>query len=322
MFETFAATLLALAAFCVLEIIRVFVAVRLELRRIRRVRRKLIVGPAGGAEVSSRTSLLLRRQGQASNTPVGVLRRLEGAVNEFVEGVYWPLGVSALVAMICAASVAAGLLVGYLEMGPVMTLLGAAGGAFFPIVVLVSRARKIAKQIEAQLPDALDMMARATQVGHSIGQSIAQVADEMADPVSKELRITANEIALSNDAPRAFRGFAARVNSNDARFLALAVAVQDETGGSLVQTFRRLGSLMRQRAKLRIRIEAIVAGPRFTVRALLIFPVLAFSILWFNNPALLAPLWEEEQGQRLAMMSIIGIATGVVAARYLSRVRT
>lgn len=322
MFEAFAATLLALAAFCVLEILRVFVSVRLELRRIRRVRKKLIVGPPGTVELRSKTSLLLRSQGQASNTSIGVLRRVEDSVNSFIQATYWPFGMSGLVATICVASASSGLLFTFLELGTVVIISAAFCGAILPIVVLISRARNIAKQIEAQLPDALDMMARATQVGHSIGQSIAQVADEMPDPVSKQLRITANEIALSNDAPRAFRGFAARVNSSDARFLALAVAVQDETGGSLVQTFKRLGALIRLRAKLRVRIEAIVAGPRFTVRALLLFPVLVFNILWFNNPALLSPLWEDEAGRQLLVMSLLGIATGVLSARYLSRVQT
>jgi len=303
-------------------VIRVFVTVRVELRRIRRVRKKLLFSFMGGADLGSKASLLLRRQGRAASTRMGFVRRAEGTAKSFVQAAHWPISFSGWVATVFSLAVGSGVMVFLLGSGATTILAAAVCGAAFPIVVLVSRVRSLAKQIEAQLPDALDMMARATQVGHSIGRSVAQVADEMPDPVSKELRITANEIALSNDAPRAFRSFATRVKSSDARFLALAVAVQDEAGGSLVGTLRRLSAIIRNRAKLRTRIESIIAGPRFTVRTLLAFPVFVFLVIQINNPELLLPLWEEEAGQRLLMMSTLGVVMGVLSARYLSRVKT
>ena len=141
----------------------------------------------------------------------------------------------------------------------------------------------------------------------------------MPEPVSTELRVTANEIALGNNSSQAFRDMADRVGSSDARFLALAVAVQDETGGSLIGTFRRLSSLVRQRIRLRQKVESIVSGPRLTVRMLLLFPVFIVLMLSFNNPELLAPLWREEAGRSLLLMSLTGIAVGILSARYLAR---
>ena len=321
MLNILGATLLALASFCVLEIVRVSLQSRIDARRVRRLRKRLVTRSRVGPTEADAASLLLASRRRSTQESLSFLARFEGLVSLLIVRARWPLGMNAML----GATLSLGLLLGGLS-----TVLGLPRNSIMafvllaavtPWLILIQRASKITRQVEAQLPDALDMMARATQAGFSLGQSLSQCADEMPEPIATELRITANEIALGNDASRAFRRFAERVDSTDARYLALAVAVQEETGGSLIGTIRRLSSLIRQRFKLRSRFQSLLAGPRFTVRMLLLFPVFLISLLSANSPELLEPLWKEEAGRQLLLLCTGGIVTGVLSARFVARAR-
>ena len=321
MIEVLAVTLLSIAGFCILEGIRFLLALRLEQRRLKLVRQKLVGQAVAVRSETEGSSLLLRSGSRAVSSSHGYIGRVQSALQSLAYASGWRYGVREFFSLSAATSVGLGVLVAFLGSENLAIAVAALLGGFFPWLILYQRARTWRSQIDLQLPEALDMVARATQVGHSLGMSLSQAADEMVDPVAKELVITANEIALSNDPTRAFRNFADRVGSGDAKFLALAVAVQDETGGGLSQILRKLGTVIRLRFKLKSRIASIVAGPKFTLRMLLALPVFLVSMLWFNNPEMLAPLWKEEAGHRLVAYCVLGVLSGVLGARYVSRVK-
>jgi len=321
MFEILAVTLLSIAGFCVLEGARFLVALRVEQRRLKIVRQRLVGRAAAVRSETENSSLLLREGSRAVVSSRGYLGRLENSLRAVAYASGWRYGMRQLFGLSAITCVGLGACVWFLGSEQLAIWVAGLLGAGFPWLILYQRARTWRRQIDLQLPEALDMVARATQVGHSLGMSLSQAADELSDPVARELVITANEIALSNDPSRAFRNLADRIGSGDSKFLALAVAVQDETGGGLVHILRKLSAVIRLRFKLKSRITSIVAGPRFTVRMLLVLPVFLVGMLWVNDPGTLAPLWEEAAGHRLMALSALGLVIGIGGARYVSRVK-
>ena len=68
-----------------------------------------------------------------------------------------------------------------------------------PLMVLSAMRTARLKRISAQLPDALDLMARALKAGHPLSSSIGTVAETMPDPIGTEFGIMVDQISYGDD---------------------------------------------------------------------------------------------------------------------------
>lgn len=133
-----------------------------------------------------------------------------------------------------------------------------------PLVwVRVLRNRRMAALV-TQLPEALDLMARGLTVGHPLNATIASVASDMKDPVATEFGIMVDQISYGDDLVDAVMDLADRTGLEDARYLAVAVAIQHGTGGNLARVLDTLSKVIRDRLAMRRRIKAISAEGRLT----------------------------------------------------------
>lgn len=55
-----------------------------------------------------------------------------------------------------------------------------------PVLHIASQRRKRLKKLEAQLPDAVDMIARALRAGHSFASALGMVGQEIKEPMGPE----------------------------------------------------------------------------------------------------------------------------------------
>src|SRR5262249_48056091 len=70
--------------------------------------------------------------------------------------------------------------------GPFLSLLLLPIGGSIPIMIVLFIRDRRSKKISAQLPDALEMMARSLRAGHALSSSFKMVANEMPQPISLE----------------------------------------------------------------------------------------------------------------------------------------
>jgi len=162
-------------------------------------------------------------------------------------------------------------------------------GASLPIRILVaivmgiggvfmwvnSKAKKRLAMIEEQLPDAVDLMVRSLRVGHPFVSAINTVSKEVADPLGSELGIIADEAAYGRDVSEAIGAMAERLDMQDLRFLAVAVGIQQKSGGNLAEILNGLSKVIRARFKLFRRVKAITAEAKWSGMFLSAFPLLA-----------------------------------------------
>ena len=63
-----------------------------------------------------------------------------------------------------------------------------------PILYLYFKKELRMKKFQAQLPEALDMMARSLRAGHAFSTGMKLASDEFDDPIGTEFSITLDEI--------------------------------------------------------------------------------------------------------------------------------
>lgn len=146
------------------------------------------------------------------------------------------------------------------------------GGVF---VWINSKASKRMKLMEEQLPDAIELMVRSLRVGHPFSSAISIVASEVSDPLATEFEIIADESAYGRDVGEALKDMAERLDMQDLRFLAVAVTIQQQSGGNLAEILEGLAKVIRARFRLFRRVKAITAEAQWSGNFLSAFPVLA-----------------------------------------------
>ena len=124
---------------------------------------------------------------------------------------------------------------------------------------LRNKAKRRLKQFEEQLPDAVDLIVRSLRIGHPFSSAVNIVASEMQDPLGTEFGIIADESTYGMPVTESLDRLAARVEVPDLRFLAVAVAIQTQSGGNLAEILNGLSNVVRARFKLFRKVAAITA---------------------------------------------------------------
>ena len=180
-----------------------------------------------------------------------------------------------LMMVVLAAVSFVGLSVGTEASGPVRGLVAVAMGVGGVYVWVNNKAKKRLTMIEEQLPDAIELMVRSLRVGHPFSSAVNIVAKEVADPLGSEFGIIADEAAYGMDMGEALKALAERMDMQDLRFLAVAVTIQQTSGGNLADILHGLSQVIRARFKLFRRVRAITAEAKWSGMFLSAFPVVA-----------------------------------------------
>ncbi len=183
----------------------------------------------------------------------------------------------ALIAIMAALSVFAfaGLTFGTQASLPVRIAIAVVMGVGGVYMWVNSKAKKRLSLIEEQLPDAVELMVRSLRVGHPFSSAVNIVAKEVPDPLGSEFGVIADESAYGREVSESLKALAERVDMQDLRFLAVAVTIQQQSGGNLAEILEGLSKVIRARFKLFRRVRAITAEAKWSGMFLSAFPIVA-----------------------------------------------
>lgn len=151
---------------------------------------------------------------------------------------------------------------------------------FFKIV----RQRRIARFAEL-LPDSIDVIVRGLRAGYPLPAALDLVAKEMPDPMGTEFALTSDEISFGQDIRAAIDNLYRRVGQDDLLFLIMAVNVQSQTGGNLAEILGGLSRLLRNRAKVNMKVRALSADGRMSAIVLSLIPFVLFGLISLISPS-------------------------------------
>ena len=254
---------------------------------------------AQGAELAQNAEKMLRRLLQRAGVaaPLGRLALMLGGV---IVGV-WIASLLVWVRNAPGSGLVANALLS-LAGSAVLSLLGA-------WIWLDHRRRARLKQIEVQLPIALDVMTRALRAGHPVVSSVQLAAEEMGDPLGSEFGLIIDETTYGAELPEALANFAERSGSADAYFMAVSVAVQAETGGNLSEILEGLAKVIRGRTSLVLKVKALSSEGRTSALFLTVLPAFVAGGQIMAQPHVYSEKFSDP---------IFWPAVGVTAALYLT----
>lgn len=190
-----------------------------------------------------------------------------------------------------------------------------------PFLYILRKRSKRTRDLERQLPDALDLMARALKAGHALASALQMVGDEGQDPIATEFRIVHDEINYGVSVETALSNLASRVPSTDMRYFVVAVLIQRETGGNLTEVLGNLSALIRERLRLLGKVRVLSAEGRMSGWVMGCLPFVVAAIINVINPQFMAVLWTDPLGLKIVYAMLFLMLMGGLWMRKIIRIR-
>jgi len=222
----------------------------------------------------------------------------------------------------CVALGVGGCAVGYYELPSVLCaiVIGIVGAASPLLLLRWQRSRRM-RAFTRQLPEAIDLMARALRAGHSVSAAIEIVGEESAEPLRSEFREVYRQQTFGLPAREALLQLAQRVPLPELNFVVTAMLLQKETGGNLVELLDRTAAVIRERVRIEGEIRIHTAQGRMTGWILSLLPVAMFFLLSLANHSYSRVLVEDPTGQKLVYAGLALMAVGGLVIRQIVNVK-
>jgi tight adherence protein B len=193
--------------------------------------------------------------------------------------------------------------------------------AILPIVWLLVKRKKRLKKFAAQLPEALELIARALRAGHSLAAGFSLVGQEMSEPIGAEFNRTFEEQNLGKPLEEALEDLTKRVPNLDLKFFSTAIILQRQTGGDLAEILDKIGYLIRERFKIWGQVQALTGEGRLSGIVLLALPPALFAVVYRMNPDYLMLLFTDDMGKKMLVGGIVSQLLGALLIRKIVNIR-
>jgi len=191
----------------------------------------------------------------------------------------------------------------------------------FPFLYVYLKKKRRMEKFQRQLPDALDLIARALKAGHAFTGGLKMVGDELGEPVGTEFEKTLHEINFGSGIPEALKGLTQRVDCPDLRFFIISVIIQRETGGNLAEILAKIAYLIRERFKLQNRVQVLSAEGKLSAIILIAIPFVIALALSVLNPVYIKTLFVDPVGKVLVAFALLMMVIGIVVMKRMIQIR-
>lgn len=190
-------------------------------------------------------------------------------------------------------------------------------GAFEPLARLSGsmRQRRRAARMEKALPEALRLLCISLESGASLVQALRYAADHCAEPLAGELKRTVWDLEAGHGFDEAIASLRERTGSPEFAFLAVAMEMQHQSGGSLSAILDSTSALLKQSSDLKEELRTKTSQGRLSSRIVALMPLVLVGLISLFSPGYLLSFFSSPLGACLLAMALVLEIAGVVLVR-------
>lgn len=209
-------------------------------------------------------------------------------------------------------AIASGLCFIFFNAGPLLTLLvGVVCGLGLPHYAVGRLIKKRLDKFTKLFPEAIDLIVRGLKSGLPITESIANVGQEIDDPIGIEFRRIADGVRLGKAIEESLADAADRLDTAEFKFFVISIGVQKETGGNLADTLENLSDILRRRLQMKLKIKAMSSEARASAIIIGSLPFLLFGVLMFMNYGYVSVLFTDPRGMLMGGAGLVAMGLGL-----------
>lgn len=209
----------------------------------------------------------------------------------------------------------AGLLIGA---GPIVAAVLAFVGAFgLPRWLLSFLKKRREKKFLNAFPDAIDVIVRGAKAGLPLLDCLKVITVESPEPVKSEFRSMLETQAVGIPLAEAVLKLYERIPVPEANFFGIIVSIQQRSGGNLAEALGNLSRVVRDRKKMKAKIQALSQEAKASAGIIGSLPILVMTLVYFTSPDYISLLWTESAGRVMLAVGIFWMALGVLVMKKM-----
>lgn len=285
-------------------------------------RRREFAAPAAVRAAADREAQSQARRGQVAQSlkdienrekarhKVTIEGRIEQAGLSWSRKQFWLLGIAMGIVLALLLLVASGnwvvVLVGFL-----IGLLG------LPRWYLGYLGKKRMLRFITEFPNALDVIVRGIKSGLPLNDCLRIIANEAQEPVKSEFRLIVEAQQLGLSLTDAVGKLYERMPCSEANFFGIVLAIQQKTGGNLAETLANLSRVIRERRKMRDKIQAVSMEAKASAAIIGSLPPAVAGLVYLSSPGYMDALWTTDAGRAALVGCGIWMSIGVLVMRKM-----
>ena len=274
------------------------------------------------ASAAAVRGVTVNRREQVAKTLGEIDAKAKGAAKVSLElklaraGLNWSRRTYWIVSGCCA--VVLGLLLFMLTGGLNATIGGAFVGGFgLPAWLLRRRRlRRIAK-FNKELPNAVDVVVRGIRTGIPIGDCFRMVSREAEEPLRSEFRTVIETQAMGLSLGESVSRLFERVPTAEVNFFTIVINIQQQSGGNLSEALSNLSRVLRERAKMRGKVQAMSMEATASAGIIACLPFGVAGITTLTSPDYISLLWTTDAGKLALAGSAIWMSLGILTIKKM-----
>lgn len=200
-------------------------------------------------------------------------------------------------------------------------LLGVAGlfiGGFGMPPWFLQRCRdRRLKKFGIEFPNAIDVITRGIKAGLPLNDCLRIIATEAAEPVRTEFRLIIESQALGLPLTEAVAKLYERMPCAESNFFGIVLAIQQKTGGNLSETLGNLSKVIRERRKMRDKIQAVSMEAKASAAIIACLPPSVAGLVYLTTPRYIELLWLTQAGKFALVGCAIWMLMGILVMRKM-----
>ncbi|HMN72083.1 MAG TPA: type II secretion system F family protein [Rhodoblastus sp.] len=194
---------------------------------------------------------------------------------------------------------------------------GIAGGFGLPRWVVNFLIKRRFKKFLSEFPGAVDIIIRGVKAGLPLTQCVGIIAAESPEPVRSEFRriLEAQSIGLSIG--ESCDRMAESMPVAEANFFSIVVNLQQKSGGNLSEALGNLSRVLRDRKKMRLKVNAMSAEAKASAGIIGALPFLVCGLVYLSSPEYLTLLFTHMTGRIVLAVSGFWMMAGIFVMRKM-----
>jgi tight adherence protein B len=192
-----------------------------------------------------------------------------------------------------------------------------AAGCGIPLWMLSFLKKRRESKFLYNFPDAVDVIVRGIKAGLPLLDSLKLIATESEEPIRSEFRGIIETQTVGIPLGDACVKLYERMPVAEANFFGIVISIQQRAGGNLSETLGNLSRVLRDRKKMKAKIQAMSMEAKASASIIGALPLIVMFLVWFTSPAYIELLWTDSFGRVMLACSAAWMTAGVLVMRKM-----
>jgi tight adherence protein B len=195
--------------------------------------------------------------------------------------------------------------------------LAAAGSLGLPRWILSHLKKRREKRFINEFPDAVDVIVRGIKAGLPLLDSMKVIVHDSPEPIKSEFRTIIETqtvgIPLGEACGKLYEG----IPIPEANFFGIVISIQQKSGGNLSEALGNLSKVLRDRKKMRAKINAMSMEAKASASIIGALPIAVMALVYLTSPDYIMLLWSTSLGNMMLGASVVWMAIGVFVMKKM-----